>query len=67
MKKTSKKELKEEAQSRLLSAMSIAFNQVEDTYLTREQKDALSEMMDREMKRVEKMFGYDPGSFMRGV
>ena len=57
-KKESKSELKEKAQSELLIAMTFAFAKPENKNLIK--------IMDKEMKRAEKLFGFVPGSFIRG-
>ena len=57
--KRTKKDIKEEAQDELMSAMQVAFNNVSNREVVKE--------MDRQFKRVEKLFGYNMGSWNRGV
>ena len=55
-----KAEIKHKAQDELLSAMQVAFNTLAvDSDLWVE--------ADKQMERVEKLFGYVPGSWNRGV
>ena len=57
---STKTALKQEAQSELLLAMQVAFNGlVKDSPVWVE--------ADAQMKRVEKLFGYVPGSWTRGA
>ena len=58
----SRKEIKQQAQDNLMSAMQIAFLQAHDDHAS---SDLISEMSSQ-MERVEKLFGYDPGSWQRG-
>lgn len=53
-----KRKLKHNAQDRLMGFMALAFCDLEDEDLTL--------AMDQQMRRVEKLFGYDLGSFVRG-
>jgi hypothetical protein len=55
-----KTEIKQEAQKELLEAMQVAFNNIEAS-------SAIYEEADKQMRRVEKMFGYVEGSWGRGV
>ena len=57
-----KTEMKRAAQSELLSRMQCAF----DTTYEDKSPELLAEM-DQQMRRVEKMFGYVPGSWARGA
>lgn len=57
-------ELKQTAQNELVSAMQVAFNSVTDS---EEDSPALVEEMNKQFERVEKLFGYVPGSWNRGV
>lgn len=59
MAKQTKTEVKHSAQDALMSAMQIAFDRGEDD-------PAIREEMDKQFQRVEKLFGYVPGSFNRG-
>ena len=68
--------IKEKAQAHLMTGMQAAFNQVPDLfsscfeapdcYSPEEMQEVLTEM-DKQMRRVEKLFGYTPGSWGRGV
>ena len=65
-------EIKDKAQRHLMSAMQIAFTQVAENsmgvygeYSDQEGEIILAEM-DEQMKRVEKLFGFKPGSWTRG-
>lgn len=55
----SKKETKQKAQDELMLALQTAFYN-ED--LTDEEREEMS----KQMERIEKMFGYTPGSWLRG-
>ena len=57
-----RKETKHQAQAELMSAMQIAF---ERTPKNPAEADVTAEMS-RQMERVEKLFGYEPGSWVRG-
>ena len=64
--KLTKTEIKAEAKLRLLQAIGTAFYPVyEDGRLSKENAEIVAEEMDKQMERVEKMFGYVPGSFFR--
>lgn len=54
-----RKETKQQAQAELLSAMQIAFAGTGD--------DDLRAEMSLQMARVEKLFGYDQYSWVRGI
>ena len=56
-----KKELREEAQDALMHGMQTAFRSTQ-----RSQDADIRKEMDRQMRRVEKLFGYQAGSWMRG-
>lgn len=66
-----KKELRHKAQDELLSALGVAFarlnDEVEHEITTRADADLLRAEMSKQMARVEKLFGVDPGSSYRGV
>ena len=53
-----KKAIKERAQDELMCALQTAFNEHTLNELRGE--------MDHQMTRIEKLFGYDPGSWIRG-
>ncbi len=55
-------EQKQQAQNNLMSAMQIAFARAYDE---KDSADSIAEMS-RQMERVEKLFGYEPGSWARG-
>ncbi len=55
-------ETKQKAQDELMSAMQIAFARAHDEGTS----DDLAAEMSSQMARVEKLFGYDPGSWRRG-
>lgn len=63
---------KHKAQEELLHAMQIAFVRLMDgdsediSNLTDREKDLLWDQMNKQMGRVEKLFGFVPGSFQRG-
>ena len=60
-------ETKREAQDRILQAVIGAFYALEDEpELTRPQKDEMYAAMDAQFRRVERLFGYEPGSWGRG-
>ncbi len=62
-----KTEIKHAAQDALMHGMTAAFYAINDNDdLTEEQKAALHAAADEQMKRVEKLFGYEPGSWIRG-
>ena len=56
----SKKEIKQTAQDNLMSSMQAAFCADELTNAARDE-------MDKQMKRVERLFGYESGSWSRGA
>jgi hypothetical protein len=56
--------LKMVAQENLLSAIQIAFERIADVPEPR--REELRVAMDKQMRRVEKLFGYVPGSWQRG-
>lgn len=63
-----KTEIKHKAQDELLHGMQTAFARMaDDISLSGEELDLLRIEADKQMSRVEKMFGYEPGSFYRGV
>ncbi len=59
LRKKKKQELKEAAQFELLSSMMHSFSAIENS-------DELLKEMDKQARRVEKLFGYEPESWMRG-
>lgn len=61
-----KTELKQVAQDQLMNAMQVAFSYVHDNEEEGIERDILIAEMDKQMSRVEKLFGYEPGSFTRG-
>ncbi len=52
-----KKQIKERAQDELMHAMQAAFNELTPNELRDE--------MDKQMERIEKLFGYEAGSWAR--
>ena len=64
-----KRERKEQAQAELLHALSTAFYRVADEAGYDGMDDEAREMcyadLDEQMKRIEKLFGYEPGSWSR--
>ena len=60
---TTRKETKQQAQAELMSTMQIAFAGIPKNPA---EADVTAEMS-RQMERVEKLFGYEPGSWVRGV
>lgn len=62
-----KTQIKQDAQDRLLHAMIGAFYAVgDDDEMSDDDKNQMIAAMSNQMKRVEKMFGYVPGSCPRG-
>lgn len=62
-----KRELKMVAQDRILTAISGAFYSVsDDPDLNAKDREAVIDELDRQFRRVEKLFGYEPGSWLRG-
>lgn len=57
---------KQTAQENLLSAMQAAFDRLDDEDMTDFDKAALRNTMSKQMARVEKLFGFEPYSFLRG-
>lgn len=63
---------KEKAQEILLQSMQIAFVRMSDaasediSNMTDREKDLVWKQMDKQMARIEKMFGCEPHSFQRG-
>lgn len=58
---------KQLAQEMLMSAMQCAFSQLEGDDVPEERKVTLGIAMSKQMERVEKVFGYKPGSWSRGA
>jgi hypothetical protein len=59
-------QIKEIAKEELLLAISTANYRVsDDCNYTQEEKDKILKEIDKQMKRVEKLLGYEPGSFGR--
>ena len=58
----SRKDIKEEAQDMLMHSVRLAFNK-ENPYNTTDQ-EVIAEM-DKQMRRIEKLFGYETGSWKR--
>ena len=64
----SKQTPKQIAQEHLLTAMQAAFNRIDDDVdLTEKQRAVIHDQADKQMKRIEKMFGFVEGSWGRGV
>ena len=63
-----KTDAKHRAQDELLSAMGVAFMRIHEdsTDMSDEERQLVLEKMDQQMLRVEKLFGYVPGSWTRG-
>lgn len=61
-----KQEKKMSARERLLQGMQTAFDILSDDNLNKRDEADLRSLMDVEMRRVEKLFGFVPGSFVRG-
>lgn len=61
-------EVKREAQDQLMSALQVSFVVVASVQ-ERSERDRLRLLseMDRQMARIEKLLGYEPGSWKRGV
>ena len=61
-----KTELKKWAQDEILDVISHAFYRNEDSdELTNEEKTERAEALDKQMRRIEKMYEYAPGSWGR--
>lgn len=61
----SKTEAKNKAQDLLMQAMQVAYHYLEDPDL--EDKEAIRAVIDVQFERVEELFGYDVGSWGKGV
>lgn len=62
-----KNQIKRAAQDQLMAAMQTAFYAIyESGEVAPEDQDAVRDEADRQMRRVEKLFGYEPGSWGRG-
>ena len=61
--RTSKREIKEKAQDQLIFGLRSAFALAGDDGVCQ----AVLDEMSKQFERVEKMFGYEPGSNPRGV
>ncbi len=59
-----KAEIRDKAQDRLMDALGVAFSRLYDE--EPEHMEEIKEAMDAQMKRIERLFGYDPGSWARG-
>jgi len=58
---------KQRAQADILASLGSAWASVEnDDDMTDREKALVLEQLDKQMSRIEKMFGYVPGSWMRG-
>lgn len=65
-----RKQVKEEAQDKLMQAMQVAWNHLSRAYDFDEsdiEKVTLDKEMDLQFQRVEKLFGYEKKSWSRGV
>ena len=67
-----KAEIKEKAHEELMTAMQVAFHSVGDyhdgSYIEDEKERAIIlKEMEKQFCRVEKLFGYIPGSWQRGI
>jgi len=63
----SKTALKHAAQDEIMAAIVGAYYRVgDDTTLTDDERDTLLQEIDRQHKRIEKLFGFEPGSCGRG-
>jgi hypothetical protein len=62
----SKTEIKEYCQEELVSAMGLAFQRLADEDWPEPVKEQYRAVMSEQMARVEKLFGIEPYSFMRG-
>lgn len=65
-------EIKEEARKELMMAAQVAFYAVQDYrsggYIADiDERKVLMAEMDEQFKRIEKLFGYVPGSWARGI
>ena len=60
-----KTEIKQDAQDRLMDALQVAFYTLSDADGV-DQSDAIAEEMNKQMARIEKLFGYTPNSWGRG-
>lgn len=61
-----KQEKKMSVCERLLQGMQTAFDILSDDGLNKRDEADLRSLMDKEMARVEKLFGSVPGGFVRG-
>lgn len=62
-----KTEMKHLAQDLLMLHGKGAFKRIEDIGLNEEEKKQVYSAMHEEFTRMEKLFGFDPGSWSRGV
>lgn len=62
-----RKAKKEYVQELLMAGMQSAFDMLSADGMAPETDKEYRELMDREFRRVEKLFGFEPGSFGRGV
>lgn len=59
-----KTDLKHKAQDYLMSGMQTAFYRIgDDSSLTERQKSAIRSEAEKQFRRVERLFGYDPDSW----
>ena len=66
MKKYPKKQLKEDAQDKLLAALPTAFYAIaDDENIPEETKQVLYKELNNQMARIEKLFGYEPYTWGR--
>jgi hypothetical protein len=65
-------EIKSKAQEHIMQAVQCSFDMMVSTYggtfgvYTQEEVEAINAEMDKQMARIEKIFGYTPGSWQRG-
>jgi restriction endonuclease len=68
-----KTEIKHKAQKHIMEAVQCSFDMMVSTHggtfgtYTQDEIEAINAEMDEQMKRIEKLFGYVPGSWQRGV
>lgn len=67
-----KTEIKQKAQKHIMEAVQCSFDMLVSTYggsfgvYNQEEIEAINAEMDLQMARIEKLFGYVPGSWQRG-
>lgn len=66
MTKMTRTEIKQISQDEIMNGIQIAFSTIDNHQISDEEKELLIAEMDKQMSRIEKLFGYSIGSWGRG-